>query len=156
MSNSRVVGKRAHRGRRNRARTALLLALFVWGVFAVWRGFPRFDSRLVGRWEIRDLGRTASVITFHEGGFGQRGNEHGHREFRWWTCGNRLLMHPNHVSRSANYQAVAEYALRAACFLGPPAEVSEFKIVRIEADEARFDRRTWSGGIVTETLVLHR
>jgi len=135
----------------------VLLTLFAWGVFAFWRAFPRFDSRLVGGWEIRELGQSTSGITFFEGGFGQRGNERGHREFRWWTCGNRLVMHPNRISRSANYKTAAEYALRSACFQGPPPDVSELEIVHIDAVEARFALRPWpAGSDVTKNLVLRR
>jgi hypothetical protein len=149
---------RSRDGRRSRRlRRLLLVAAIGYGAYGLWRTFPRFDRRLVGSWTIMDLSGPRTTITFFERGGGRRGNINGERRFRWWTCGNRLLMHPDRGGTSENVQEALAYALRTLLFLDRPHDLSEFDIVRLESSLAQFHkrpRRHESG--VTESLVLER
>jgi hypothetical protein len=138
-------------------RRILLLALVCYGVYGLWRVFPRFDGRLIGSWNIIDLNTPPADITFFPRGGGRRGNSHGEREFRWWTCGNRLIMHPIHRDRGENIKEAVEYAFRILFFMDPQPNVTEFDIVRLDGSSARFDQRPrlFETG-VTDTLVLRR
>lgn len=135
----------------------LLMALVAYGAFAVWRVFPRFDSRLIGPWTIPRLSGPEEIMVFQPRGFGMQGYTHSSRTFRWWICGNVLVKHPDRGSHSANVRTALEYAVRTLLFLGRPRDMAEFDIVRLDPYGAQFEqrpRRETPG--FKQTLVLRR
>lgn len=133
----------------------LLTALLCYGAFAVWRVFPRFDSRLIGQW--RPGVRSEDVWVFHDRGAGEWVNvtRVRPRKFRWFTCGNVLVKHEDRGSRSANMKAALEYAVRTLLFLGPPDGTTEFDIVQLNKYGAQFVSRARPADFrSSETLVL--
>lgn len=135
----------------------MLLAIISYGIYGLWRTLPRFDGRLIGSWTIMDLNSPLASITFFERGGGRRGNVYGERQFRWWTCGNRLVMHPSRRTRGENIQEALGYAFRTLLFMDLPHDVTEFDIVRLEHSSARFDEcpKIFETD-VTQSLVLGR
>ena len=154
---SSAVNEQAVPQTRRWTRRVLVLVLAGYGVFGVWRVFPRFDSRLPGPWEQTSLRGAPATITFGHRGSGWRGNDAESRTFRWWTCGNTLLMHEDRGSKRANIGAALEYAARTLLFLRPPSDVTEFTIKRLDAYGAQFVKRPEiSDGGVTQSLELRR
>jgi hypothetical protein len=157
MQNSPAHGQTAVPPRRRNLRRALLLALAAYGLFGVWRTFPRFDSRLIGAWNQTGLRGAPATLSFGQRGSGWRGNDAESRTFRWWTCGNKLLMHEDRGSKRANIGAAMEYAVRTLLFLSPPPDVTEFTIRRLDIYGAQFLKRPEiSDGGVTQSLELRR
>lgn len=143
---------------RQRLRRRILIAGGVaFCLFAVWRVFPRFDSELVGTWQIPDINPSDKTMTFYDGGFGQRHSSSRNQSFRWWICGGRLIMHDDLGSRSANMKAVFHYALRAMLLSGPPVGTREWKVVTLNEHVAQMESQSWSGLYsAMETLTLRR
>jgi hypothetical protein len=123
-------------------RRIVLLAIVCYGVYGLWRVFPRFDSRLLGTWNQTSLRGSPATITFAHRGSGWRGNDAESRTFRWWTCGNKLLMHEDRGSKNANISAALAYAARTLLFLGPPSDVTEFTITRLDTYGAQLIKRS--------------
>ena len=140
-----------------RRRIVFALVLLCYGVFAVWRVFPRFDARLLGQWRVGNGVDADTTWFFHNRGAGEQWNAHSRRTFRWWICGNLLVKHENRGSRSANISAALNYAFRTLLFLGPPERMTEFEIDRLDQYGAQFTsrpRQEQPGS--RETLVLRR
>ena len=157
MQNSPIHEKVAIPQQPRRLRRALVVALAAYALFGVWRTFPRFDSRLLGQWHQTDLQGSESTFTFGHRGSGGRGNDRESRTFRWWTCGNKLLMLQDRGSTNANIGAALEYAVRTLLFLGPPSDVTEFTINRLDTYGVQLTKRPEiSDGGVVESLELRR
>jgi hypothetical protein len=143
--------------RLRRRRRVLIVVTVLLAGFATWRVFPRFDSRFLGEWHVVDGQLEDETITFYSRGNCGRTSTHDNRKRRWWVAGNKLVIHNAHPGRWANIQVIANYSIRTLLFIGPPADVTEFDIARIDAWSATLQRRPRLGATaVTETLALRR
>jgi hypothetical protein len=151
----RVFVQPAPPHRRRWPRRVLLLAVLVYGVYGVWRVFPRFDARLIRTWAQSSQGGALTTRSFFARGFGRVGNGPNSRTFRWWTCGNKLLIHTDRGDKGANIREAFEYAVRTLLFLAPQPDVSEFTINRLDAYGAQLIQRPEiSDGGVQQSLEL--
>lgn len=87
------------------------------------------------------MGESMPTRSFFDRGFGRVGNGPNSRTFRWWTCGNKLLIHSDRGRMGANVREALVYAARTLLFLPPQPDVTEFTISRLDTYGAKLIRR---------------